>query len=244
MQRVFVKVIGFDDVERHALNTLFRLSQERETSYSLWQAELGVAAQVALIDSDSYEARLAFESPSNADLKMVWVGPDAPEGAWRSFPRPVQWADVVAAMDDLFKPPPEVDFDLSTRIVQAQAATEPEPRRALIASADRDERLYIRARLALAKMTQADEAETAADLLELLRQHRYEVAFVDFGLPGQGGWDLLRRLRSAEPRIPHVIVTKEKVTARERVKALMSGVDTLLAKPADPDKIKALLKRM
>ena len=31
MERVFVKVAGFSDAERHALNTLFRLSEQRET---------------------------------------------------------------------------------------------------------------------------------------------------------------------------------------------------------------------
>ena len=42
MQRVFVKVLGFSDVERHALNTLFRLSEDRETGYALWSADYGV----------------------------------------------------------------------------------------------------------------------------------------------------------------------------------------------------------
>jgi hypothetical protein len=32
-RRVFVKVVGFSDAERHALNTLFRLSEERDTHY-------------------------------------------------------------------------------------------------------------------------------------------------------------------------------------------------------------------
>ena len=35
-QRVFVKVTGFTDVERHALNTVFRLSEQRGIIYSLW----------------------------------------------------------------------------------------------------------------------------------------------------------------------------------------------------------------
>ena len=33
-QRVFVKVVGFSDVERHALNSVFRLSEDRDTIYS------------------------------------------------------------------------------------------------------------------------------------------------------------------------------------------------------------------
>lgn len=245
MQRVFVKVIGFDDVERHALNTLFRLSEEREIRYSPWQPELGVPADIALADGGSYEAGLEAASPGSARLRIAWIGPDAPEGVWRSFQRPVQWAEVVAAMDEVFRPVPPVDFDLSTRAIEVPAAPPaPVVRRALIASADRDERLYLRARLALAQLTQADEAESAADLLELVRNNRYDLAFIDFALAGRDGWDLLRLVRSAQPRIPCLVVTKERVTARERVKARLGGIQSLLAKPADPEKLKALLEKL
>lgn len=245
MQRVFVKVIGFDDVERHALNTLFRLSEEREIRYSPWQPDLGVPADIALADADSYEAGLEAASPGSARLRIAWVGPDAPAGVWRSFQRPVQWAEVIAAMDELFRPVPPVDFDLSTRAIEVPATPAAPPvRRALIASPDRDERLYLRARLALAKLTQADEAETAADLLELLRNNRYELAFIDFALAGADGWALLRLVRAAEPRIPFLVVTKDKVTAGERVKARLGGIQSLLVKPADPDRIKALLEKL
>jgi hypothetical protein len=72
--------------------------------------------------------------------------------------------------------PEVIDFDLD--VDSAGPETQPpEPRepakRALIASADRNERLYLRARLALAELTQADEAETGAQALELTRAHQY-----------------------------------------------------------------------
>ena len=35
-QRIYVSVVGFSDVERHALNTIFRLSEERDVSYAPW----------------------------------------------------------------------------------------------------------------------------------------------------------------------------------------------------------------
>ena len=47
---VFVKVVGFRDVERHALNTLFRLSAERPTCYALWMPDAPVMPHIALID--------------------------------------------------------------------------------------------------------------------------------------------------------------------------------------------------
>jgi CheY-like chemotaxis protein len=242
MQRVFVKVIGFSEVERHALNTLFRLSQDRETSYAPWQPELGVPADIALADADSYEARLEAASPAGARLHIAWIGPDAPEGVWRSFPRPVQWAAVIAALDELFRPALPLDFDFSTPASEGPAAPAgPAVRRALIASADRDERLYLRARLALAQLTQADEAETAADLLELVRHHRYALAFVDFSLAPQDGWELVRLVRAAEPKIPCLVVIKDRFTPGDRVKARLAGIRLLLTRPAGPEQLKALL---
>lgn len=242
MQRVFVKVVGFSDVERHALNTLFRLSEQREVSYAPWQPDLGVAADMALIDSESHEALIEFESPSNAHLKMIWIGPGAPAQAWRGFERPLQWPDVIAAMDILFQPPPEMDFDLSS---PAELGAVPaDGKRALIASADLAERLYLRARLALANLTQADEAVNASDALELARRHKYDIALVDFALPGVAGWDLIRQLKAAQPGLAHLVVTKEKVTAADRLRGWREGTEEFLGKPPHPAKLKALLSRV
>jgi CheY-like chemotaxis protein len=238
-QRVFVKVVGFDDVERHALNTLFRVSEGSENSFALWSPEAGAEAGLALIDSQSYEARVEFESPLNARLKMIWVGPHAPARAWRSFQRPLKWPDVIAAMEDLFKPPAPLDFDFDLAAAPALAA-----KRALIASPKLDERLYLRARLALAGLTQADEAENGAQVLQMVRNNRYEVVFLDFGLPGVTGWDLVLQVTGTQPRIPLVAVIKDTVSPRELLKAQGSGVAALLSKPPHPTKIKALLEKV
>ena len=50
---VFVKVVGFRDVERHALNTVFRLSMERPTCYALWTPEAPVMPHITLLDVES-----------------------------------------------------------------------------------------------------------------------------------------------------------------------------------------------
>ena len=53
VKRVFVKVFGFDDVERHALNTVFRLSETRPVAYALWLLPGNIQAPANLL-------RLAF----------------------------------------------------------------------------------------------------------------------------------------------------------------------------------------
>ncbi|MGZ5179770.1 MAG: response regulator [Ramlibacter sp.] len=236
---VSVRVIGFGDGERHSLNTLLRLSEQRDIRYQLWQA--GPGPDLALIDSQSYEAVLEMESPSNAGLKMIWIGAGTPPQARRCFQRPVQWADVIAAMDELFQPQAGPDFDLS---MPAPLDSGYPMRRALIASADRDHRLYLRARLALAQLTHADEAETGPDALELARHHRYDLALVDLSLPGCDGWKLVRQLRAGRPRIHHLIATNGKASAGERVRAWLAGAHNLPAGSIDPSHLQALLARV
>ena len=246
-QRVFVKVVGFTDVERHALNTVFRLSEQRETIYSLWMADAPDAPQLALVDGQSYEARLEMESPRNAGLKLIWVGEGASADAWRTFERPMSWPDVVNAMDQLFAPPEALDFDLDydSGVPDTLPPEEGPPvKRALIACADRDERLYLRAKLALADLTQADEAETGAHALELTRAHQYAVALVDFALPDVDGWAFLKELNETRPAIPHVILTKENASVPERLRAWFSGAQGLFDKPPHPGKLQDLLDKV
>jgi CheY-like chemotaxis protein len=246
-QRVFVKVIGFTDVERHALNTVFRLSEQRETIYSLWLADAPEPPQLALIDGQSYEARLALEAPKDSALKLIWVGAVAPAEAWRTFERPISWTDVVNAMDELFTPPEALDFDLEetdSSMADTQPPDLPPVKRALIASADRDVRLYMRARLSLADLTQADEAETGAQALELTRTNEYAVALVDLGLPDMDGWTFVKELGETKPAIPHVILTKARASLPEHVRAWLGGAKGLFSTPPDPGKLQALLERV
>lgn len=245
-ERVFVRVVGFTDVERHALNTVFRLSEQRETMYCLWQEDAPGAPRLALIDGQSYEAPVELASSAHPDLNLIWIGADAPDNAWRRFERPLSWPDVVNAMDELFAPPPALDLDLD---FDSEVDTLPPPpeepgKRALIASADRNERLYLRAKLALAELTRADEAETGAQALELARTHQYSVALLDFALPDIGGWALLKELRQSRPAIPHVIITKDKASAGERVRAWWAGAAGCFDKPPHPGKLHDLLQRV
>jgi hypothetical protein len=110
---VWVKVVGFGDGERHSLKTLFSLSGNGGPQYALWSPESNGSPHVALVDVDSYEAGLELVSPSfNFNLKMICVGAEAPTLAWRTVQRPVDWAAMVAMLDELFVPAAEVDIDL------------------------------------------------------------------------------------------------------------------------------------
>jgi CheY-like chemotaxis protein len=248
VQRVFVKVVGFTDVERHALNTVFRLSEQRDIVYSLWMADAPAPPRLALIDGRSYEARLELAAVPDPQLNLIWVGAVAPANAQRTFARPLSWPSVLNAMDELFEQPDRIDFDLEFDL-GADGTNPPDElrdtrKRALIASADRNERLYLRAKLALAELTQADEAETGAQALELARAHHYAVAVVDFALPDVNGWAFLKELMEARPAIPNVIMTKAKASAGERLRAWIGGAKGCFDKPPHPGKLQDLLQKI
>ena len=113
-QRVFIKVIGFSDEERHALNTLFRLSEQCRTMYQLWTADAPEPPRVVVLDAQSWEARVEAESRQAGDVHTIWVGSNGPPHAWRAFERPLAWTDVVEALDALFSADavPGVDIDI------------------------------------------------------------------------------------------------------------------------------------
>src|SRR5690349_20848453 len=103
-QRIYIKVVGFSDEERHMLNTVFRLSEQCRIMYQLWTPQALEPARVALLDGQSWEARVEAESPLHRDLRLLWVGPNPPAPVWRSFQRPIAWPEVIGGLDAVFDP--------------------------------------------------------------------------------------------------------------------------------------------
>jgi CheY-like chemotaxis protein len=238
-QRVFIKVVGFSDEERHALNTVFRLSEQCLTMYQLWTPSAPEQPRVALLDGQSWEARVEAESPLRRDLHLLWVGANPPATVSRAFPRPVPWHDVIESLDQLFAPESALDLDLGQGPDSVMSQ-----KQALIVSADRDQRLYLRARLALARVTLADEAQGGAEALELARAKQYDLALVDCSLPDTDAWELLRQLRQGAHAIPHVAMTQAERSVNERVRAWLGGADALLENPPHPGRLDAWLSRI
>lgn len=229
---VFVKVVGFRDAERHALNTLFRVSAEQSTCYALWTPESPVMPHIALIDLDSYEAGMALASPGlNPHLKLICIGEGAPERAWRVFQRPLNWSAVLHAMDLLFA---ESGVDISIDPDdQATTVIPPGVRQTLLVEPVRDDRLYLRARLALAGLIDVDEVESSAEALTRLRECHYDIVVVNVDLL-DNPWGLVEQLVSSKPPIESVVVTTVNRSWSMHERAEQAGCRALLDKPFDP----------
>lgn len=241
---VFVKVVGFRDVERHALNTVFRLSMARFAQYSLWRPELQASPQLVILDIDSYEGGMEIASPTfNKHLKLICVGDHAPEFAWRHFTRPLNWSAVVHAMDQLFTGSEGTDLDLDTGESAASIAP-PGIRASLLVDLSKDNRMYLRARLALAGFIEVNEATTAGHALEAARQRKFDLVIVNLDSSELEGWKLADQLVALEPAIGSIVLSTRRPSWHVQERAEQAGCLGVLEIPFDPVQVLAMLRKI
>lgn len=242
---VYVKVVGFRDFERHALSTLFDLSSQGAVNYCLWTPEVPVAPHLALVDLESYEAGLELVSPSfDAGLKMICVGEDPPPNTWRSFTRPLHWPDVVQAMDELFAPTEAAQPDLDFVDTEIPASIPLGIKSALVIFPLREDRMYLRARLALAGVVVVGEAHSAAQALDLARRAHYTLVLLGQDVPDMDSWELIRQLIAMEPAIGSVVLATREKAWHVRDRADHAGCRGVIDYPFNPSEIVQLLQKV
>lgn len=267
LTRIFVKYFGFSDAERHALDTVFRLSESHEVVYSAWTPQAAGAAEepdILLIDGDNWEAVLELAKPAHDALKLVWVGDGAPVHAWRVFAAPVRWSAVLEALDAEFAPlssktlSADLDtaheHDLDVVLDEAGDDTQPAglegdtevtpPRRVLLVDASRDDRLYLRAKLASEGLHEVDEASCGAEALGMLGEQNYHLVVADLGLGDMDGKTLIQAIGKTQPKLAHLIVTGTASSWVNRARAYFAGAEACLTKPLHPGVLKNLLRKI
>src|ERR1700681_3557489 len=73
-------------------------------------------------------------------------------------------------------------------------------------------------------------ASNGNDAQRLAVDQSFDLALLDLNLPGTGGLDVLRSIRSSKPDLPVVVVTGSAMV-EERVRGLDAGADDYVAKP-------------
>src|SRR5579864_8263201 len=79
---------------------------------------------------------------------------------------------------------------------------------------------------------QVDEAESGDDAVELLRFNDYEVAVLDWRMPGRSGLDVVTWMRGKQLATAILMLTALD-TPPDRVRGLDAGADDYLVKPFD-----------
>ncbi|MEO7888153.1 MAG: response regulator [Polaromonas sp.] len=141
----------------------------------------------------------------------------------------------------------DLDLDVDSEAVTAPApldvpGTEPERAQVLVVDADRDARLYLRARLAMAGFMKIDEAASGAEALKLIDTHLYKLVVLDLDIPDMDGWEMVKRVEASRPAIANLILTGSRLSSADAVRGWFSGARGSLCKPLHPGKLKRLLR--
>ena len=77
-----------------------------------------------------------------------------------------------------------------------------------------------------------DTADNGVAALEAVEHHDYDLAILDYQMPGMDGVELCQRIRLVKPEIPAVFVTAY-TTINTVFPAVIAGAERVLAKPVD-----------
>ena len=91
-------------------------------------------------------------------------------------------------------------------------------------------------------LTQADEAATGGEAVELARTNQYDLALVDFGIADMNSWTLLRQLRQGKRPIPHLAMANAPRSLPEQARKWLTGAEALLGRPPEPSQLHDWLK--
>jgi CheY-like chemotaxis protein len=81
-----------------------------------------------------------------------------------------------------------------------------------------------------------DSAASVMEALERLTEAVHDVIISDIGMPEIDGYELVRRVRSGDAKIPAVAVTAF-ASAEDREKALQAGYNIHVTKPIEPQEL-------
>ena len=104
-----------------------------------------------------------------------------------------------------------------------------EPMRILVAEDDAPLAEFLHQRLEQEQFA-VQVVSNGAEAQQLASDQPYDLVILDLNLPGAGGLDVLRGIRSKRPDLPVVIVTGASMV-EERVRGLDAGADDYVAKP-------------
>jgi hypothetical protein len=250
-QRIYVSVVGFSDVERHALNTIFRLSEERELSYAPWVPLVApgaapplMTAEVVLVDGESAEAVLSHAKETPTGQRLIWIGPDAPDHAWRVMQRPIQWVSVLHDLDAVYAArlvdSGYLDLDFTSPAPLGSDALSPHPpaRRALLVGTDLMERETLRLRLTAVGVPVIDEVGNNESAVELIGRNVYCCGAFNLDDQHLDAWSLARLFADSNPQALTIGLSEHAGPlaawwSRRRVRrdTQRAGITALLSRP-------------
>ncbi len=252
-KRICVQVVGFSDVERHALNTLFRLSEDNDLTYSPCESPVGDGtdaaaprAEVLLVDGQCAEAVLYHAKALPTGQRLIWVGTPPPLHAWRTLTRPIQWAALVQELDTVHAAHQAdsglLDLDVS-RPGELESGAATAFRRALLVG--HGDLLAFAQALSKAGVPEVDHASSTEMAQMLLTRQSYRLGLFDLDEHHIDTWHLAGQFSQHNPQAQTLGITAFAATGspwlrRRRVHrdAERAGIRTLVSRSVDSDEFR------
>lgn len=94
-----------------------------------------------------------------------------------------------------------------------------------------------------ADMVVAGEAQNGQELLEKMRSDQWDVVVLDISMPGRGGLDILKQLKSERPKLPVLMLTIHPED-QYAVRVLRAGASGYLTKESAPDHLVEAIRKV
>jgi twitching motility two-component system response regulator PilG len=260
-----VDVIGFNDVERSMLTSIFALAARRDPGFAQYEpGASGRSPDVYLVDADDTAAFSEYKAlHKRAGLPAVLVGarPQGTDGL--VLPRPLQWARLLQALDDTLNsgdeapvsaapPPPQPSAVLRRSLSGAplgrslprnEAPSEAAQKRmlgdtVLVVDDNATVRMFMQAKLAPFGF-EVDIAETGEEAIGLSATQEYTCVFLDVVLPGIDGYQVCKLIKSNKQAIKKtaVVMLTSRSSPFDKLRGSIAGCDEYLTKPLDEDRL-------
>lgn len=262
-----VDVIGFNDVERSMLSSIFALAARRDPGFAQFEpGTQGRAPDLYLADADDPAAFNEFRAlHKRAPLPCVLIGSSAHGTRHAVLPRPLQWARLLQALEDAL---PGGD-EAIPQLAQSMPGRGPDPRRSLSGSGtlarsatpraaaptpvqqkrllsdsvlvvddNATVRAFMEAKLAPYGFD-VDFAETGEEAIGLSGNNEYTCVFLDVVLPGIDGYQVCKLIKSNKQAIKKtaVVMLTSRSSPFDKLRGSLAGCDEYLTKPLDEDRL-------
>ncbi len=261
-----VDVIGFNDVERSMLSSIFALAARRDPGFAQYEpGTRGRTPDIYLVDADDAAAFNEFRAlHKRASLPAVLIGAPTRGASHPVLERPLQWARLLQALDDTLASGDEPPISLE------QPATEPSrvlrrshsgtslarsnsPRAAVPDAASKKRmlgdtvlvvddnatvRMFMQAKLAPFGF-EVDIAETGEEAIGMSASQEYTCVFLDVVLPGIDGYQVCKLIKSNKQAIKKtaVVMLTSRSSPFDKLRGSLAGCDEYLTKPLDEDRL-------
>lgn len=261
-EQYLVDVIGFNEVERSMLASIFALAARRDPGFA--QYEPGTTTRppdIYLVDADEPTALNEFRSlHKRASRPTVMIGSGPAIAGVPMLPRPVQWARMLQALDDLvgddehlapglertLDPVPALRRSLPGVQLGRTLAPQASPDAAttkrmlgdtvLVVDDNATVRMFMQAKLAPFSF-EVDFAETGEEAIGLSGTREYTCVFLDVVLPGIDGYQVCKAIKSNKQAIKKtaVVMLTSRSSPFDKLRGSLAGCDEYLTKPLDED---------